>query len=262
MIDQTAREQAQKQWNANPCGAVEGGRDRLEYFLDVEQERYKIQYWQLGFFPFAAFRGRKVLEIGVGHGTDLVQFAKAGARCHGIDITDEHLALTEKNFALRGYDVELKKCDATAIAYPDNSFDAVYSFGVLHHIPEVEACISEIYRVLKPGGVALVGLYHKWSIHTLALLLYLLRRGLLFKLGYRRALSLIESGADGVEIAPYVRLYDRREVRRLFSSFTPVQVSVRQVYFTQLPLVTRVLRCLDSILGWYVLAVAYKPKAE
>src|SRR4051812_12549275 len=148
-----ARRHAQAQWTANPCGSTGGDPSTLEYFLEVERERYRQQPWQHAFFRFEDFSAKRVLEIGTGHGTDLAQFAKAGAICHGVDITDAHLKLTERNFALRGFQVELKKADATALPYPDNYFDAVYSFGVLHHIPDAGAVISEVLRVLKPSGI-------------------------------------------------------------------------------------------------------------
>ena len=92
-------------------------------------------------FQFEQYSDRRILEIGVGLGTDLVQFAKAGAVCHGIDITDRHLELAARNFALRGLPVTLKKCDAARIECPDGYFDVVYSFGVIHHIPDAAAVL-------------------------------------------------------------------------------------------------------------------------
>ncbi len=117
MQDIVAREHAVRQWSANPCGAVTGDEASLDYFLEVERNRYDQQPWQRARFRFDQYAGERVLEIGVGLGTDLVQFAKAGAVCHGIDITDRHLELTARNFALRGLPVELKKCDAARIDY-------------------------------------------------------------------------------------------------------------------------------------------------
>jgi ubiquinone/menaquinone biosynthesis C-methylase UbiE len=160
---QYARQQAQLQWNTTACGELSGDKDTLEYFQNVEQERYAVQDWMHDYFNFAGFSGKKVLEIGVGQGTDLVEFATHGATCCGIDITRQHLQLTEKNFLARNLTVELKDSDATDIKYDNSSFDCVYSFGVLHHIPEIERCIAETNRVLKPGGTFYMGLYYRWS---------------------------------------------------------------------------------------------------
>src|SRR6185503_12457249 len=78
-------------------GAVDGDLTSLAYFLEVERTRYAQQAWQRRVFPFDRCRGQRVLEIGVGLGTDLAQFAKAGAICHAIDITDRHLEAAARN---------------------------------------------------------------------------------------------------------------------------------------------------------------------
>ena len=131
-IDSSAREQAKSQWNATACGELSGEKNSVEYFLRVEEDRYSQQDWVHDYFNYREFYGKRVLEIGVGQGTDLMQFAKAGAECFGVDITDNHLAITKRNFALRGKEADLRKADATQLPFPDGYFDCVYSFGVLH----------------------------------------------------------------------------------------------------------------------------------
>src|SRR5512145_3079401 len=117
MENATAREAAGKQWRAHPCGAVSGDESSLAYFAEVERRRYEQQPWQKRVFRFDLYKGQTVLEIGVGLGTDLVQFAKAGAICHAIDITERHLDAAARNFEARGLPVVLKKCDAARIDY-------------------------------------------------------------------------------------------------------------------------------------------------
>lgn len=263
MQERAARENAVRQWTANPCGAVEGDESALEYFLEVERRRYAEQPWQRERFAFERFAGQRVLEVGVGLGTDLVQFAKGGALCHGVDITDRHLELTARNFALRGLTVELKKGDATRIDYPDASFDVVYSFGVLHHIPDAAAAVREIRRVLRPGGRLSVALYHAGSFfHLYMVLVRGLLRGRLFRLGYEGLMATVEGGADGVAIKPYVKLYTRGEARRLLSEFRIDRVSVHHVEIGRFRerlvgrLAAPVLAALEPILGWYVVCDA------
>jgi ubiquinone/menaquinone biosynthesis C-methylase UbiE len=263
MDERAARENAVKQWSANPCGALEGDENTLDYFLRVERVRYEQQPWQRGRFRFAQYAGQRVLEVGVGLGTDLVQFAKAGAVCHGIDITDRHLGMTARNFALRGLEVELKKGDATRVDYPDGFFDVVYSFGVIHHIPDAHAVMREIRRVLKPGGRCLVALYHKGSFfHLYMVLVRGLLQGRLFRLGYEGLMATVEGGADGVTTKPYVKLYGRREARALFSGFRVERVSVHHVeigrFRTRLigRILTPVLARLEPLVGWYVVCDA------
>lgn len=261
--EQAARENAVRQWSDHPCGAVAGDEHTLEYFLDVERLRYEAQPWQRSLFGFEQFAGQRVLEIGVGLGTDLVQFAKAGAVCHGVDITDRHLELTARNFALRGLSVDLKRCDATRIEHPDASFDVVYSFGVIHHIPDAAAVVREIERVLKPGGRCLIALYHKGSFfHLYMVLVRGLLLGRLFRLGYDGLMATVEAGADGVQTKPYVKVYSRREVRALFSAFRVDRLAVRHVEIGRFKdqlvgrLVAPLLRALEPVLGWYVICDA------
>jgi SAM-dependent methyltransferase len=266
MQDVVAREEAIKQWSANPCGAVGGDEGTLEYFLEVERNRYQQQPWQREVLHFEQYAGQRVLEIGVGLGTDLVQFAKAGALCSGIDITDRHLELTGRNFALRAYEVDLRKCDATRIDHPDGRFDCVYSFGVIHHIPDALSVLREIKRVLRPGGKLILALYHTWSLfHLYMLLVPGILRGRLFRLGYSGLMSTIEAGADGIAVKPYVRVYSRREVRALLADFESVRVSAHHVelgrFRTTLPgrLTAPILRLLEPWFGWYLVAEAIRP---
>lgn len=167
------KNEAQEQWNTTPCGSVEGNKDTLEYFLEVEKNRYEdYGSWMKDFFNFSQYAGKKVLEIGFGQGTDLCQFASAGAECFGVDITENHFKLAQRNFSLRGLNAHLYLEDASKLHFEDNTFDVVYSFGVLHHTPDTIRCISEAYRVLKPGGKLLIAFYHKFSaFHIFSILL-------------------------------------------------------------------------------------------
>jgi len=259
-IDTDAREQAQAQWNATACGELEGDKNTLDYFQRVERDRYQQQEWAHSYFNYHEFSGKRVLEIGIGQGTDLLQFAKSGAICFGVDITENHLLLTSRNFELHGKQVELHKSDATQLPFPDHYFDCVYSFGVLHHIPEIDKIMKEVRRVLKPGGRLVMALYYKWSAFHIfwKLLANGLRNGWLFTKGYAGLLATIESGADGVHIKPYVKLYTKAEVRRLLREFVIEDVSIHQLkashFWPELleRASARFVPRLESHLGWYV----------
>lgn len=262
-LDVDARDGATGLWNQRACGELEGDQASLEYFRRVEADRYAQQGWAPAYFEYSKFAGKTVLEIGVGQGTDLAQFGAAGAICHGVDITDNHLELTRRNFAARGLEVDLRKSDATRLPFPDAYFDCVYSFGVMHHIPEIEKVVAEIERVLKPGGTFRMALYYKWSgFHLLSILLRGLVTGRLFRLGYSGMLATIEMGADGKKIKPYVRLWSKRDVRQLLRRFRIDDISVHQAFLSHFvpwlgPVRDRELPFADR-LGWYVASIATK----
>src|SRR5262245_41172497 len=114
-VQQEARTEAAKQWNARACGELEGSKETIEYFQRVEADRYARQPWQRDYFRFQDFAGKKVLEIGIGQGSDLLQFGRAGAECHGVDITQNHIELTRKNFELNRIPVDIRNSDATKL---------------------------------------------------------------------------------------------------------------------------------------------------
>jgi len=154
-------------WNAAPCDSTLSSEDKVSqsYFREIEQARYALQPHILEFIDRIDWRGKRVLEIGTGVGTDARQLIARGAIYTGVNVdrgSVEATAAALKAFALAG---EVNVCDATRLAYPDASFDAVYSFGVLHHIPDVERAVDEIHRVLKPDGHLLVMLYNRESIN-------------------------------------------------------------------------------------------------
>src|SRR5262249_44046494 len=159
------KERVRAFWQAHPCGTKfsEAEMGTREFFERVEQHRYEKEWHIPAAAGFAGARGLKVLEIGCGLGTDGAQFAKAGAVYTGVDLTEASIVLARKKFELTGLPGEFRVADAEKLDFPGESFDLVYSHGVLHHTPDIEAAVHEIHRVLKPGGRAIVMLYHRGS---------------------------------------------------------------------------------------------------
>ena len=124
------------------------------FFEKVEFERYSDEF-KYSYLPtiaqFKESKNKKVLEVGFGLGTDILQFAKNGALTFGIDLTDRAVELTSLRFSQNRLNGELKTASFTDIPFEDNKFDLVYSFGVLHHSEETQKGINEMLRVLKPG---------------------------------------------------------------------------------------------------------------
>ncbi len=257
---------AQKQWNTTPCGEVDGDKASLEYFLSVERNRYEdYAPWMRDQYRYDEYQGQKVLEIGFGQGTDLCQFAKAGADCYGVDITENHYNLARENLGQRGLTAQLFLEDASELHFESESFDAVYSFGVLHHTPDTIRCISEAFRVLKPGGELILTFYHKHSVYHWFAIMFLsgILHGRLRKLGHDGLLSTIEEGADGIEIKPLVKVYSRRDMRTILADFSEVSLDIRHLDHTHFSSFGRfipnwLLKALERQLGWYVIAKAIK----
>ncbi|MCF6150273.1 MAG: class I SAM-dependent methyltransferase [Candidatus Kuenenia sp.] len=156
-------------WNSNPCESSplfqNTNIDKTLAFQEIENIRYKNQSEIIKFARFETFKGKKVLEIGCGVGTDGIQFARAGADYTGIDLTNSAIEITSKRFKAFGQRGDIKKVNAEELPFTEASFDHVYSFGVIHHSPAPKKIVDEIYRVLKPGGTATIMLYNKTSFY-------------------------------------------------------------------------------------------------
>lgn len=154
-------------WNTEACGThfVEPSDDPGEFFAKYRDFRYRTEWHIPEFARFEQARDAHVLEIGCGNGVDGAMFAASGAHYTGIDLTDEALEATQRHFAAAGLTGQFRHENCESLSFPNETFDVVYSFGVLHHTPEPEAAVREVYRVLKPGGKALVMLYHKHSFN-------------------------------------------------------------------------------------------------
>jgi SAM-dependent methyltransferase len=255
-----------QQWTHHPCGALEGlDESGLAFFEAVERNRYEAYApWMRKFVNFSAYGGKRLLEVGVGLGTDLVQFAKAGADVSGIDITQRHLALAARNFEVRGLQANLQYASAAAIPFENDSFDVVYSFGVLHCTDNTVRCLTECHRVLKPGGELILAMYYKYSFfHAYTILVNGILRGRLRKLGYRGLMSLIESGADGVTFVPLVKTYSRSQLRCLLEDFRDVRLDIRHLTPNDFGRLWRLVpeswtEWAGKYVGWYVFARAIK----
>ena len=144
-------------WNSNPCqSALSEAADRRAYFEEISQKRYGRREWHVPeVAKFTSFAGKDVLEIGCGIATDGLEFAKNGARYVGADLTPASIALAEERFRL--FNVPGKFVVANAevhLPFPDESFDHIYSFGVIHHSPEPSNILNPVLVPLADTAVA------------------------------------------------------------------------------------------------------------
>lgn len=137
-----------------------------EYFEDIALNRYNIHYRYLpDVAEFSQWQGKNVLEIGCGIGTDGLQFAKNGAVYTGVDLTERAIGTAKIQFNKFNVSGTFMQANAEKLPFKDNTFDLVYSFGVLHHTPHPQKAFNEVYRVLKPGGKAIIMLYARGWKH-------------------------------------------------------------------------------------------------
>jgi len=152
-------------WNDASCGEalLMHGNTLKEKFENQLKTRYEWEPEILSFTQFEKYKGKKVLEIGVGLGADHQKWAEAGVYLYGIDLTERAVEMTGQRLEYLGLKSNLKVADAENLPFEDQTFDVVYSWGVLLYCPDMYKGISEVRRVLKPGGVAIVMLYHTYS---------------------------------------------------------------------------------------------------
>lgn len=160
------KDEVKRFWNEKSCGEIYAvGRSETEYYESESKSRYELEPYIRDFAKVHEGKDKDVLEIGVGMGTDHAEWAKACPKSlTGVDLTPRAIEHTEKRFALLGLASELREADAEQLPFDDNSFDLVYSWGVLHHSPNTPQAVKEVYRVLRPGGVTRIMIYHKHSL--------------------------------------------------------------------------------------------------
>lgn len=262
------KQRTRDQWSANPCGAHVAGElafGTREYFDAIEHHRY-VTYapWMKQAIGFDRYAGKRLLEVGFGTGTDLLQFARGGAMVTGIDLTPRSIEIARRRFEVYELAGEFAIGDGENLSFPDASFDVVYSFGVLHHTPDTHHAVSEIHRVLKPGGIAIVMLYHRASLYYLGSIIFkhgLLRRELLRDTPEEIMSRHVEySDTEG---RPLVRAYTCTEARRMFGHFHGCAIQVNQLTRRELRPIGRLLpealfQWLARNFGWNLLITATK----
>lgn len=264
------KQETQRQWNADPCGPdVEAEPGTAAAIEQLIAGRRAYAPWFPEALGYASTGGLDVLDVGCGQGIDVVEYARAGARVTGIDLTPRHLELARSHVAALGLPAEIVSGDAEHLPFDDASFDRVSSNGVLHHTPDMPAALREIRRVLRPGGEARILVYNRHSFH------YWLSQVLLEGILHRRLFA--EGSMAGVLSAnvertsvgarPLVRVYSPRQVRRLLSAagFADVRTAVGGFNPEDTPITAVLARhseffrrqsTLDAIGrvgGWYVL---------
>ena len=180
-------------WDTEACGThfVHDAVDLADFYTKFREQRYRTEWHIPLLVPFAEARGKSVLEIGTGNGADAAMFALNGAQYTGVDLTEAALDATQKHFKVLGLSGAFRRENAEHLSFPNESFDWVYSHGVLHHTPNPQKAIDEVWRVLRPNGRAIIMLYHKNSFNYYVRIMLYMRARVLLKI-LSRAGSWIE----------------------------------------------------------------------
>jgi SAM-dependent methyltransferase len=175
-----------------------------EFFADLDQYHFEKLHHLPRLIDFNAYRGRKVLDVGCGAGTDLMRFARGGALVTGVDISSSAIALAKQNFAQQGLAADLREADGERLPFADGEFDVVFAHGVVQYTANGQALVDECRRVLKPGGMAVFQAYNRIS--------------------WLNGLSKIMKVPLEHEDAPVLRRYSARELRALLTAFRDVRI--------------------------------------
>ena len=194
-----------------------------ENYLNHSKLRYQLEPEIIEFGEFERFNGKVTLEIGTGLGADHQKLAEAGALLTGIDLTERAINNTKRRFELFNLNSTLTTANAEKLPFENHSFEAIYSWGVIHHSPNTKQIVDEIFRVLKPKGFAKIMIYHKYSL--VGYMLWI--RYAFFTFKWRKSLNEIY---DTYLESPGTKAYSTQEARQLFSQFEIVSLKTHQTH--------------------------------
>ncbi len=263
----------QSYWNDRPCNIRHSQKEigSEEYFNEVEWRKYKVEPHIPGFADFERWRGKRVLEIGCGLGTDTMNFARHGAEVTAVDLSDNSLTLARKRAQVFGLEDRIRfiQADAEHLAeyVPVEPYDLIYSFGVIHHTPHPDRVMEQLRRYLKPTTTVKIMVYNRWSWKVLWILF-----------GYGKARfwrlnQLIAENSEAQTGCPVTYVYSRRQGRRFLEAhglrvtearaghIFPYRIAdyvqyryVKVWYFRWMP--RWLFRSLERLAGWHLCLTA------
>lgn len=263
------KEHAKNFWGASPAGSSlekKFNKGSKDFFDSVIKQRFETEVpWFATVVNFSRFSKKKVLEVGCGAGYDAFMFCKHGADYTGIDITPENKILTQQHLAYYNFSPQILCMDVEKLSFKEE-FDYIFSFGVLHHVPNIEQALKNIYHTLKPQGEFQIIVYNKHSVfYILSTVLteWILKGGFVYRtLAEQR--SYIEHTEHNTQ-RPLVNVYSKKELRNLLekAGFSVIKTDIRKLVAGDLPnirIIGRLYKYIPQIVldiignyaGWYI----------
>lgn len=145
---------------ARTLGVTDSSPASLKRFDDWYMDFYPYLYQHI---PFGEMRGKKVLDVGLGYGTIAQKLAEAGCDYQGLDIAAGPVNMVNHRLAQMGLPGQATQASVLNCPFPDETFDWVVAIGCFHHTGNLQRALDEAWRVLKPGGQAMVMVYYAYS---------------------------------------------------------------------------------------------------
>jgi 2-polyprenyl-3-methyl-5-hydroxy-6-metoxy-1,4-benzoquinol methylase len=263
-------------WNARPCNVRHSAAPvgTKEYFDQVEARKYFVEAHIPGFAEFERWRGKKVLEIGCGIGTDTISFVRHGAQVTTVDLSEKSMELARKRAAVYGSQDQIRFCPGNAEELSKfvavEPYDLIYSFGVIHHTPHPERVLEQLKLYTRPGTTLKIMVYHRRS-YKVAWILATEGKGRFWKLS-----ELVAKNSEAQTGCPVTYAYTRRTGRELLErhGFCVRQVRadhifpyrirdyvqyryVKEWYLRWMP--GPLFRAMERQFGWHLLLTAEAP---
>jgi ubiquinone/menaquinone biosynthesis C-methylase UbiE len=248
-------------WNNNPLCAsaipfAVGSSDYFNYYDKMREKNESIDF-SYKLHEYKKFKGKKVLDVGCGNGYVLNKYALEGAEVFGIDITQIAVDICKKRFDIYGLKGNFQIGSAEDLPFEDETFDCVCSMGVLHHTPNTEKAVKEIYRVLKKGGRLILMFYHRNSAW------YRIKMPIQ-KIFTGQNIQVLVNEVDGVG-NPKGDVYSKSELSRLLCDFSSREMFVGLLNWWMIVpkgggfLPDVLLKPFAKWFGWFLYAKAIKP---